>query len=80
MFIHGSSCLQGPISRKRGWWSSNSDEIDVQNARVEVRPTADAPIRTELVKRVRQEIAAGTYDTAEKLEIALNRLFDRLGS
>jgi negative regulator of flagellin synthesis FlgM len=39
----------------------------------------DAPgVRTELVERVRQEIAAGTYETPEKLEAALERLLDRL--
>jgi negative regulator of flagellin synthesis FlgM len=44
------------------------------------KPVApDAPgIRTELVERVRQEIAAGTYETPEKLEAALERLLDRL--
>ena len=34
--------------------------------------------RTELVERVRKEIAAGTYDTPEKWEAALDRLLDRL--
>jgi hypothetical protein len=38
----------------------------------------DTDIRVELVSRVRSEIAAGTYDTPEKWEIALGRLFDRL--
>jgi anti-sigma28 factor (negative regulator of flagellin synthesis) len=37
-----------------------------------------AGIRKELVERVRLEIAAGTYATQEKLEIALNRLAARL--
>jgi hypothetical protein len=32
----------------------------------------------ELVARVRQEILAGTYDTPEKFEAALDRLADRL--
>jgi negative regulator of flagellin synthesis FlgM len=36
------------------------------------------PIRPELVARVRQEIAAGTYDSPEKWEAALDRLLDRL--
>ncbi|MBE6429156.1 MAG: hypothetical protein E7028_11390 [Planctomycetaceae bacterium] len=31
-------------------------------------------IRTDLVNRVRAEIAAGTYETPEKLEIALEKL------
>jgi hypothetical protein len=34
--------------------------------------------RPELVERVRQEIAAGTYDSPEKWEAALDRLLDRL--
>jgi hypothetical protein len=39
----------------------------------------DAPgVRTELVQRVRRAIAAGTYDTDEKLEAALDRLLNRL--
>jgi len=41
-------------------------------------PTADPDIRHELVSRVRQEINAGTYDSPEKLEAALDRLADRL--
>jgi len=35
-------------------------------------------IRTELVERVRKEIAAGTYDTQEKFHAALERLVERL--
>jgi hypothetical protein len=38
----------------------------------------DPEIRVELVDRVRREIAAGTYDTPEKFELALDRLLDRL--
>jgi hypothetical protein len=42
-------------------------------------PEADTPaIRVELVQRVRREIAAGTYDTPEKWEIAVERLLARL--
>jgi negative regulator of flagellin synthesis FlgM len=37
-------------------------------------------VRPELVDRVRREIAAGTYDSPEKWEAALDRLLDRLGS
>lgn len=35
-------------------------------------------IRVELVARVRREIAAGTYDTPEKWELALERLEEHL--
>lgn len=41
-------------------------------------PAHDADVRQDLVARVRQEIQAGTYDTPEKLEAALDRLADRL--
>lgn len=35
-------------------------------------------IRYDLVNRVRAEIMAGTYDTDEKMDIALGRLLDEL--
>src|ERR1700680_1960353 len=38
----------------------------------------DSRIRWELVHRIRQEIAAGTYETPEKLEKALERLLDEV--
>jgi hypothetical protein len=34
--------------------------------------------RAALVEHVRREIAAGTYDTPEKFEIALDRLLRRI--
>lgn len=36
-------------------------------------------IRQELVARIRAEIAAGTYETDEKLQIAVGRLLDEIG-
>ncbi|HIQ20562.1 MAG TPA: flagellar biosynthesis anti-sigma factor FlgM, partial [Planctomycetes bacterium] len=36
-------------------------------------------IRQERVARIRAEIAAGTYETEEKLEIAIGRLLDEIG-
>jgi hypothetical protein len=38
----------------------------------------DPSIRAELVARIRREIAAGTYDSPEKWEVALDRLLERL--
>jgi hypothetical protein len=64
MLAHGPTCLKGPRSRKRSKWRETS---------------APQPgIRADLVARVRREIAEGTYDTQEKFEIALERLFARL--
>jgi hypothetical protein len=40
--------------------------------------TTEAPIRWDLVARIRREIADGTYDTPEKMEAALRKLQERL--
>jgi hypothetical protein len=62
MIQHASTCLKGPKSRARRHWK---------------KACADDSIRHDLVARVRQQIAAGTYDTPEKMELALERLFRR---
>lgn len=36
------------------------------------------PVRKDLVRRVKAEIAAGKYETPKKLEIAIQRLLDGL--
>ena len=40
--------------------------------------TESAKVRFDLVNRVRAEIAAGTYDTPEKMDIALERMANRI--
>jgi anti-sigma28 factor (negative regulator of flagellin synthesis) len=40
---------------------------------------ATSDIRLDRVNAIRAAIADGSYDTAEKLDIALDRLLDRLG-
>jgi hypothetical protein len=45
---------------------------------VKLRPQEPADIRADLVERVRREIAAGTYDTDEKLHEALERLLEQI--
>lgn len=60
MHQHGPTCLLGPVSRTRRGWPRDA--------------RASRPFRAELVARVRREIAAGTYDTPERWEAALDRL------
>lgn len=44
-----------------------------------VQTNAESPrIRFDLVNRVKAEIAAGTYDTQDKMDIALERMANRL--
>ena len=92
MHIHGPNLLEGPVSRHRGWWNCPEfDSMEIMpnstscrqppaRKRADRRPPPDAPIRTELVERIRKEIADGTYDTPDKFEAALDRLLDRLES
>ncbi|MCS6852265.1 MAG: flagellar biosynthesis anti-sigma factor FlgM [Gemmataceae bacterium] len=76
MHAHGPSCLPGPITRSRDWWSQTPPPKPPRRR----PPRADGAIRTELVERVRREIAAGTYETPEKWAIALDRLWADLQS
>jgi hypothetical protein len=84
MHEHGPNELAGPLRGTAGWWQALGASPTLTE---EATPTPDQPrkkiksakpIRTELVARVKKEIAAGTYDTPEKWEAALDCLFDRL--
>ena len=69
MRTHSATCLEGPNRMTRDWWRAAGE------------PPAEVPkplFRAALVERVRQEIAAGTYETPEKWEAALDRLLARL--
>ncbi|HZT79478.1 MAG TPA: flagellar biosynthesis anti-sigma factor FlgM [Gemmataceae bacterium] len=78
MLRHGPTCLQGPVSLPRGRWAGLAPEADlVPGSDRPVRPD-DPEVRTDLVERVRREIANGAYETPEKLEEALDRLIERL--
>jgi hypothetical protein len=74
MYQHGPNCLAGPRFRVREWW------MRAALPRVPVAtPLDDAPIRCDLVERVRSAIAAGVYDTPEKWEATLDKLSQSLG-
>lgn len=91
MHHHPFNRFRGPLSRDRHWWSlsfdgdfldlfpvsPNQDPLTPANAS-SVPPSEDLSIRKELVERVRRQIAEGTYETPEKWDIALERLFSQL--
>jgi hypothetical protein len=79
MYRHASTCLKGPVSRSRAWWQDCPGPAQGRTRRKAAQEQPAAGVREELVARVRQEIAAGTYETPEKWERALDRLADRLG-
>ena len=65
MIQHSSTCLKGPKSRARRTWKKARE--------------GGGEIRHDLVARVRRQIAAGTYDTPEKMEAAMERLLAQHG-
>ncbi len=79
MFQYSSSaCLQGPHLPARLLRPSRPvvrKGLCQSGAPPEAR---DSTIRFELVARVRREIAAGVYDTPEKMDLALARMLERL--
>ena len=75
MVNDGPNCLEGPVSRRSPWWTAPAAGDPSLNAPAIANKDEDRPIRRELVERVRREIAEGTYDTPERWEVALERLF-----
>jgi negative regulator of flagellin synthesis FlgM len=81
--VHGPQQLQGPHWQRpvaRTAESAPVDQVDISpaaEAAIQASETGD--VRTDLVARVRNEIAAGTYETPAKLDAALERLLDELG-
>jgi hypothetical protein len=73
MYWHTPVGLRGPVTHAREWW--NATDVSSQAGSTAV---ADEEIRADLVARVRQEIAEGRYDTAEKWDAALDRLLSRM--
>jgi hypothetical protein len=73
MHTHGKSCLEGPVSRTREWWR----QLEVYDDPL-TSNEKEPMFRAGLVEQIRREIAAGTYDTPEKMEIAFDRLLKRL--
>lgn len=85
MHKHGPDELPGPVRGTAGWWRGMDAPPDEgppleqpSGTKTRKSPHKERPIRMDLVERVKKEIAAGTYDTDEKWEAALDRLLDRL--
>ncbi len=69
MQFHGPCTLRGPLTLDRPWW--------MELRRAARKRSADS-VRADLVARVRRQIAAGTYDTPDRWEAALDKLAQRL--
>lgn len=89
MHIYGASQLHGPQSLQGPHWNRTSapaptaqpaDQVEISAAaEAAVHAAEGGDFRAELVARVRSEIAAGTYETPQKLAVALDQLLDEVG-
>ena len=92
MQIHGPSNVHGPHNLNGPHFNRNqpaqpnkgaaapSDQLDISPAaQAAIDAHEKGEIRADLVARVRSEIAAGTYETPEKLDAALDHLLDEIG-
>jgi len=68
---------RGAAKRETGEAPSTSG-VDRVEVSTEGRLQVEGPVRSELVARVRAAIADGTYLTAEKIDVAVDRLSKEL--
>jgi negative regulator of flagellin synthesis FlgM len=92
MHIYGPAHLHGPqpigpphssrVSQptERPEATSIQDELQISDAaRLMEQAQAVPEVRQDRVEAIRAKIAEGTYETQEKLEIAIERLLDEIG-
>lgn len=58
--------------------TSKTDRLELSHTALENMSTGEGGVRTDLVQRIRGEIAAGTYLTNEKLDAVVDRLHREL--
>jgi negative regulator of flagellin synthesis FlgM len=83
--VHGAHGINAPHSLHRSQPPQESsatggaDRVDISPAaEAAIAATESGGIRTELVNLIRAQIAAGTYDTPEKMDAALERMLDEI--
>lgn len=83
--LHGAHGVNGPHYNRNNSPQANqasaapSDQLDISPAALEAFEAQErGEIRTELVARVRQQIADGTYETPDKLNAALDAALDHI--
>jgi len=88
-FVHGAHTISGPHTTKPQSTQQTTstpakDEVTLSNAARLANPSSEnaessGEIRFDLVNRIRSEILAGTYETPEKLDTALEKMLAGIG-
>ncbi len=85
-FVHGPQSINSPhrlnASSPTGQTvaSREADQLDISREADIVSRVRDLPeIRSDRVAAIKAQIAAGMYETDEKINIALDRLLDEIG-
>lgn len=91
MQVYGASYLHGPQSigaphtarpqqSQPAQYASPADELALSPEALLLDRVRDLPeIRTDRVQQIRAQLAAGAYETGDKLNAALDRLLDEIG-
>lgn len=84
--LHGAQSIGAPHSARVASPAATSpsapiqDELQISDAGQFVEQVHQLPdVRQDRVAQIRAQIASGTYETDEKLNIALGRLLDEIG-
>jgi negative regulator of flagellin synthesis FlgM len=84
--LHGAQSINAPHGPRaaqpttRPQSAQIADEVNISDAARMAEQVQQLPdIREDRVEAVRQQIAAGTYETSDKLNIAVERLLDEIG-
>jgi negative regulator of flagellin synthesis FlgM len=84
--LHGAQPINAPHAPRAAQPMSRpealqiADEVDISDAARLVEQVHQLPeTREDRVEAVRRQIAAGTYETSDKLNVAVERLLDEIG-
>lgn len=79
--LHGPHSTRPPHAPHSPPASARSagDQLDISAAGLLASQVHDLPeIRSDLVARVKAQIQSGTYETGDKLDVAVDRMLDEL--
>ena len=84
--LHGAQPIGAPHTSRLSRPAAPSpsgpiqDELQISDAAQFVEEVREMPdVRQDKIDRIRAQIAAGTYETEEKLDIAIGHLLDEIG-